>query len=173
MTPGAARGHSCFIPRFVLPLTGVWHNGGVKLLRILALSAVLLVAVGGLGKLAFTASNSVAASSVGSSSAAITAATLQPALCASNGVAPTSVRRATSATASFTGTTGADLIVSAIRATSSITLNGGGGKDCIVAGAVNSGRRITMSPTSGSGSVCIKGPGPGTYTYGAGCAVQG
>lgn len=145
----------------------------MKLLRILALSAVLLVAVGGLGKLAFTASNTVAASRVGSSSAAITASTLQPALCLSNGVTPTSVQRATSATANFTGTASADLIVSAITATGNISLNGGGGKDCIVAGAVSAGKKITMSPTSGSGSVCIKGQGPGTYTYGAGCAVKG
>jgi hypothetical protein len=140
----------------------------VKLVRTLALSALVLVAVGAGGKLAFTASSTVAASSVGTSSEAITAATLAPLICRSNGVTATSVRSGTGGT--LTGTSASELLIGTRN--NNMTINGGGGKDCIVAGTVPSGKRITMSPSNGSGSVCVAGPGPGSYTYGAGCAVK-
>ena len=98
----------------------------------------------------------------------VTAATLQKAVCAANGVSPTRV--VSGAANPLNGTTGADLILGTRNNTQ--TLSGGGGKDCLVAGSVPSGKTITLSPTAGSGSVCVKGPGPGSYTYGAGCAVK-
>lgn len=139
----------------------------MRLLRTLVLCGIVVCAVAG-GKLAFTAGNTVAASKVGSSATVITATSLQPAVCASNGVVPTSVRIASTAT--HVGTAGADLIVSTFS-TNNQTISGGGGKDCIVAGSVAAVKRITMNPATGSGSVCVKGPGPGTYRYGSGCAV--
>lgn len=156
-----------------LPPTRIWHNGGVTLARPLAAAALAAAAVALTAQAAFTAGNLVSASSVGSSATGINAAAVQPALCRTNSVSPTSVKVAN--TTAYTGSTGADLIVGAdwSGTSSNITISGGGGKDCIVAGAVKSGRTLTMSPANGSGSVCIKGPGPGSYTYGPGCAVKG
>lgn len=130
--------------RVVLP-TRAWHNWGVR-------------SAGHANRLA-----------VRSGAHPLAAAALEPALCRSNGVNAT-VLSITSAS-SFTGTGAAELIIGNRNSTQ--PPNGGGGKDCIVAGAVPSGKTVTMAPASGSGSVCVKGPGPGSYTYGAGCAVRG
>ena len=139
----------------------------MKLVRIVLLCGGVVATAAVSANLAFTAGNTVAASNVGSHAAAITAVALQPAVCAANGVSPTTI---VSGTANpLNGTAAANLILGTRNNTQ--TLNGGGGKDCIVAGAVPSGKTITMAPTTGSGSVCVKGPGPGSYTYGAGCAV--
>ncbi len=140
----------------------------MKLGRTALLCGVVVAAAAVCANLAFTSSNTVAASRVGSASAAITAAALQKAVCAANGVNPTTI--VSGATNPLNGTAGADLILGTRNNTQ--TLNGGGGKDCIVAGSVPTGRTITMSPSAGSGSVCVKGPGPGSYAYGSGCAVQ-
>lgn len=137
--------------------------------RTLALCGIAVIGAVAGGKLAFTANNAVAASRVGDSATAITPADLVPAVCSANGVAPTSVIVASTATSN--GTAGADLIVSSLS-TNNQTINGSGGKDCIVTGAVVAGKRITMLPANFSGSVCVKGPGPGSYTYGFGCAVK-
>ena len=143
----------------------------MKLVRTLVLTCLVLVGVAAGGKLAFTAGNTVAASRVGSPAAqSITAATLQPAVCTSNGVSPVGAARNASTTP-YTGTASADLILGTYTANNQ-TINGGGGKDCIVAGKGTAGKSVTMAPTSGSGSVCVKGPGPATYVYGGGCAVK-
>ena len=143
----------------------------MKLVRTLVLTCLVLVGVAAGGKLAFTAGNTVAASRVGSPAAqSITAATLQPAVCTSNGVSPVGAARNASTTP-YTGTASADLILGTYTANNQ-TINGGGGKDCIVAGQGKSGKSVTMSPAAGSGSVCVKGPGPATYVYGGGCAVK-
>ena len=140
----------------------------MKLLRTALVGVVVVAAAAACTNLAFTAGNTVAASRVGESTAAINAAALQKAVCAANGVNPTTT--VSGVANPLNGTAGADLILGTRNNTQ--TLNGGGGKDCIVAGSVPSGKTITMAPTAGSGSVCVKGPGPGTYTYGAGCAVK-
>jgi hypothetical protein len=141
----------------------------MKIVRTALLSGLVVAAAAACGNLAFTAGNTVAASKVGTHTAAVTAATLQKAVCAANGVNPTTV--VSGAANPLNGTTGADLILGTRNNTQ--TLNGGGGgKDCIVAGSVPNGKTITMSPSAGSGSVCVKGPGPGSYTYGTGCAVK-
>ena len=140
----------------------------MKIVRTALLSGIAVVAVAVSANLAFTAGNTVAASKIGSHTAAITAATLQPAVCTANGVSPVNVISGTANP--LNGTSAANLIIGTRNNTQ--TLSGGGGKDCIVAGAVPSGKTITMSPTAGSGSVCVKGPGPGSYTYGSGCAVK-
>lgn len=141
----------------------------MKLVTALVLLALLVLGAGFTGR-AFTASSSVSASQVGSSTQSITTAAKAPALCRSNGVTATNL--VVSASATVNGTAASDLIIGN-RLTNNQTLNGGGGKDCIVAGTIPAGRTITMAPTTGSGSVCIKGLGAGTYTYGAGCAVRG
>lgn len=130
----------------------------------------LLVLAAGFTGRALTASSTVSASNVGSSAQTITAAAKAPALCRSNGVVASTL--IVSASATVNGTAAANLIIGN-RQTNSQTINGGGGKDCLVAGGVPVGRTVTMAPTSGSGSVCIKGPGPGAYTYGTGCAIRG
>ena len=140
----------------------------MKLLRTALVGVVVVAAAALSANLAFTAGNTVAASRVGNSTATISAAALQKAVCAANGVNPTTT--VSGVANPLNGTAGADLILGTRNNTQ--TLNGGGGKDCIVAGSVPSGKTITMAPTAGSGSVCVKGPGPGTYTYGAGCAVK-
>ena len=134
----------------------------MKLARTALLSGVGVAAAAVCANLAFTSSNTVAASQVGSASAAITAAALQKAVCAAT---PTTT--VSGAANPLNGTAAADLILGTRNNTQ--TLNGGG-KDCIVAGSLPNGKTITMSPSTGS--VCVKGPGPGSYAYGAGCAVK-
>ena len=140
----------------------------MKLARTALLCGAVVAAAALCANLAFTANNTVAASWVGTSTATINAAALQKAVCAANGVNPTTI--VSGVANPLNGTAGADLILGTRNNTQ--TLNGGGGKDCIVAGSVPNGKTITLAPTAGSGSVCVKGPGPGSYTYGGGCAVK-
>jgi hypothetical protein len=143
----------------------------MRLVRTFVFVGLAVAVTAVCANLAFTAANTVAASKVGQQTSAISVASKAPLLCRTNGVVATTLR--VTGAGSHTGTSGADLIVRGANATANVSMTGGGGKDCIVAGSVNAGRRITMTPATGSGSVCIKGPGPGTYTYGAGCAVRG
>ena len=143
-------------------------NWGMKLARTALLCGVVVTAVALSANFAFTAGNTVAASRVGKSTTTINAAALQKAICAANGVNPTTI--ISGSANPLNGTAAANLILGTRNNTQ--TLNGGGGKDCIVAGSVISGRTVTMAPTAGRGSVCVEGPGPGSYTYGAGCAVR-
>ena len=140
----------------------------MKIVRTALLSGIVVAALAASANLAFTAGNTVAASKVGSHIATVTAATLQKAVCAANGVNPTSI--VSGSANPLNGTAGANLILGTRNNTQ--TLSGGGGKDCLVAGSVPTGKTVTLSPAAGSGSVCVKGPGPGSYTYGSGCAVK-
>lgn len=134
------------------------------------LSVVAVVAAVALSTAAFTGGNTVPPSKVGTTATAITPTTLSPSLCRSNGV--TADNLIVSSSSTVNGNSGDDLIITT-NTSSNQTLRGNGGKDCLVAGRINSGRTITMTPSFGSGSVCIKGPGPGSYSYGSGCAVKG
>ena len=116
--------------------------------------SVVLRAIGVLGLLLIcvavvaTAANTVPASNVGSSSAAITANTLKPAAC--NGITLTNL------VIGSTGTNGNDLVLGSAGAD---TMNGGNGNDCILGGGGND------NITGGAGTdVCIGGPGTDTFT---------
>ncbi len=114
---------------------------------------ILLRAVGVLGLLLVcvavvaTAANTVPASNLGSSSAAITADTLKPAAC--NGIVLTNL------VIGNTGTAGADLLLGSAGVDN---MDGNGGDDCILGGGGNDNLR-----GSGGTDVCIGGPGVDTF----------
>jgi len=115
------------------------------------------------------ASNTVPSSKAGRLVQTITPAALEPSFCTTHGITATTL--VTGATATVTGTSGADLLIG--RGGLAQNLVGNGGNDCIVAGGVPAGKTTTLSPSVGTQSACVKGPGPGTYSYGAGCAFKG
>jgi Ca2+-binding RTX toxin-like protein len=116
-------------------------------LRIVLLCALLGVSAVALG--AFTASNTVPASTVGRTQSTINANALKPAAC--------SALNLTTVVAGLNGTAGNDLILGPSTAS---TLNGNGGTDCIVGGGGND----TLNGNSNTGSdVCIGGPGTDTF----------
>jgi len=122
--------------------------------------SVVLRAIGVVGLLLIciavvaTAANTVPASNVGSSSAAITANTLKPAAC--NGITLTNL------VIGSTGTNGNDLVLGSAGAD---TMNGGNGNDCILGGG-----GIDAIAGGGGTDVCIGGPGVDTFN--ANCETQ-
>jgi hypothetical protein len=129
--------------------------------------AVAFLAIG--CNFVFTASNTVDASKIGSVTDTITPTTLQPAACANaNPVHPTV--KTVSAAAIVTGTQSGELIIGNRNDTQ--TIDGAGGNNCVVAGAVPSDKTVTMTASTAGTTVCVKGPGPGSYIYGAGCDIH-
>ena len=120
------------------------------LLRVVGVIGLLLICVA----VVATAANTVPASNVGSSSAAITANTLKPAAC--NGITLTNL------VIGSTGTNGNDLVLGSAGAD---TMNGGNGNDCILGGG-----GIDAIAGGGGTDVCIGGPGVDTFN--ANCETQ-
>ena len=119
-------------------------------LRAIGVVGLLLICIA----VAATAANTVPASNVGSSSAAITANTLKPAAC--NGITLTNL------VIGSTGTNGNDLVLGSAGAD---TMNGGNGNDCILGGG-----GIDAIAGGGGTDVCIGGPGVDTFN--ANCETQ-
>ena len=116
-----------------------------------ASSAILLVAALSLMTIiGFAAANTVPASKAADLTSVVTAEHLKPAAC--NGITLTTV---VTGSATFNGTSGADLMLGSSGADS---MNGLNGNDCIVAGAGND----TLNGGGGT-DVCIGGAGVNTF----------
>jgi Ca2+-binding RTX toxin-like protein len=125
----------------------------LRVLLFLVPAALVLLALGG----AFTAANTVSASSIGKSVRAASANDVRPSACAGLTLAGAPI----GGTATLTGTSGNDLILGSAGAD---TLKGGNGDDCLIGG----GGSDTLNGGAGN-DVCIAGAGATTYVN---CEVQ-
>jgi hypothetical protein len=160
--PAATAEPSVQLPRAVplAPTPRPAHTkpaGKARILKPIGALVTLVVAVSVVTS--FTAANVVPASNVGSSLQARQIAQLTPARCA--GIALTNLVIASGPT--VTGTAANDLILGS-NASGTITFNGAGGSDCIVAGGTSSTTN-SIDGGGGSGDVCIGGPSAKKNTF--------
>ena len=112
-------------------------------LRVIVLCIVLGVSTVAL--VVMTASNAVPASTIGQQQATITASSLEPQVCITNGIVLTNQTVVTNGN----GTTGNDLL---LADAAGMTLNGNGGQDCMIGGA---GVDSFKGNGNHAGDVCI------------------
>lgn len=125
--------------------------GKPRLLRWIAPG--LAIAVAGGAAVSFTATNVVPLSNAGVSAQALTLSQLAPSQCGGLNLSHLIV----AAGSSTVGPSGGDLILGR-PGTGNVTLKGGAGDDCIVAGG-GPGTRNTLDGGGGTGDVCIGAPG--------------